>query len=135
MLIKFRGWDTVKKVMYSPEEMGRDELTINPDGRGFVNVHGGSTKLSEYYSHILPLQYIGYNDTTNKEIYCGDVIEYENSNSGYGRPRHEELSRSTVSDITNYEYISDYLIWWKSGKIIGNIFENPELLTIKGGKE
>lgn len=44
--IKFRAWHSKHKKMFSPEEMGRDQLTIMLDGTGFINVHGGDTKLS-----------------------------------------------------------------------------------------
>ena len=74
--IRFMGYDTSRKKFFSPEEMGQDELTINPDGRGFVNVSGASTRLSQYLSHIVPLQFTGRLDDKGKEIYEGHLVRY-----------------------------------------------------------
>lgn len=40
--IKCGAWNTRQKAMHSPEEMGKDQLTLSPDGRGFINVSGDS---------------------------------------------------------------------------------------------
>jgi uncharacterized phage protein (TIGR01671 family) len=153
-VIKFRGWDTVKKVMYSPEEMGRDELTINPDGRGFVNVHGGSAKLSEYYHHIIPLQYTGRKDKTGKEIYNGDLLKSGgdskimicNFNKEVYSP-YWELTEVVFKDGCFMEIIieqhNSYFGELPSPprkifrseeykEVVGSKYTNPELLTIKG---
>ena len=36
--LKFRAWDTSKKIMFSAEEMGIDQEALLPDGRGFANI-------------------------------------------------------------------------------------------------
>jgi len=134
--IKFRGWDTGINKMWSEIEMGRDELTINPDGRGFVNVNN-ITRLSQYYTHIIPLQYTGLRDKNGKEIYEGDIVEfktnYTNKKGGwlngvviwdserYGWALNAE---NTIYDIYDETEGFEYMV-----KHIGNIYENPELLT------
>lgn len=151
-VIKFRGWDTSKKIMYSAEDMGKDELTINPDGRGFVNVHGGSTKLSEYYPHIIPLQFIGLYSKDNIEIYKGDLLRSEGETKTQPlnfdkevRDPWWEISEVVFQDgifgqiirIQNNSYFGDFPSPFRAifrsneyKRIIGNIYENPELLII-----
>ncbi len=78
-ILKFRAWDTKRKKMWSAEEMGKDELTINPDGRGFVNVNSTSLKLSQYVPHLIPLQFIGQRDKKRTEEYPEgqEIYEYD----------------------------------------------------------
>ncbi len=128
--IKFRGWDIHKNKMYSAEEMGQDELTINPDGRGFINMNGSSQRLSQYMHHILPLQFTGLKDKKNKEIYEGDVIKIE----------HEERD-IIISDVKMIDGAFCVKSSWdeyypmaslaRPGdglEVIGNIYEHPELV-------
>ena len=69
---KFKAWDIKRKKMYTSEEMGKDELTLSVDGRGLVNINSVSTKLSQYYTHLIPLQCIDI----NKDIYEDDVFRH-----------------------------------------------------------
>lgn len=82
-IIKFKAWDTKKKVMYSAEELGRDELQLNPDGRGFFNANSTSPRLSQYYPHLIPLQFTGEHDVDGNEIYDRDILYVEFEKSRY----------------------------------------------------
>jgi uncharacterized phage protein (TIGR01671 family) len=133
--IKFRGWNTVKKIMYSAETLGADQLTINPDGRGFINVHGKSTDLSTFCDHIIPLQFTGLKDKTGKEIYEGDIL------------KTESCPNVVVKFGDCHEFVDDGYYGWYceyegnhilkvcqlnssinyTSTIIGNIHENPGL--------
>lgn len=130
-LIKYRAWDTVKKKMWSAEEMGADQFTLSPDGRGFINVSGQSTRMSTYLSYLIPLQYIGLQDKNWTEIYAGDIVTAIYSGD-VPIPMRVTWHRAgwLLEDGLVY-HTSD---WWKPPKatqeceIIGNIYENPDLV-------
>ena len=125
---KYRAWDTVKKVMYSPDELGADQETLSADGRGFVNVSGISTRLSEFHTHLLPLDYIGLEDKNSKEIYEGDIVRFVTDREelleiywyeGTCGWQMKRIIGSGTMFIPNYiEYL----------EVIDNIYENSELI-------
>lgn len=136
--IKVRGWDTAKKIMYSAEEMGADQLTLSPDGRGFVNVHGDDTKRSKFYPHITPLLFTGLPDKNGNESYMDDIVKYKDDS---GTPQ--------VGVIKDRGYLNCYFEAIGGDdegnqdgelhpdipfEIIGNIHANPELSKGKEDK-
>ncbi len=127
--IKFRAWHKAQKKMYSAERMGRDQLTLMTDDRGFVNIHGKDTKLSKFYVEMIPLQFIGLHDKNGKEIYEGDWVEA----SIYGDevPQVLEVEYRNTCFVIDYEDSESDCVpvghFVGNLKIIGNIYENPEL--------
>jgi uncharacterized phage protein (TIGR01671 family) len=69
---------------------------------------------SEYFNNKVLMQYTGLNDRAGKEIYEGDVVYI----AGYGDYTAE------FPFVELYEAYSENDI----GAVIGNIYENPELL-------
>ena len=142
--IKFRGWDEKRKKMWSAEEMGADELTITPDGRGFVNVNGRNTKLSQYVNHLIPLQFTGLIDKNGKELYEGDIVESwegrgqikfgnfeaDNSSKEYGALDCVGFYIARLKESENYSPLCGGEI--KRVVIIGNAYETPELVDEEG---
>lgn len=121
--IKFRAWDKQeKKMQYN------DDITIMvkwttdeplPLNRNF-----------EENDLQLMLQYTGLKDKNGKEIYEGDIVEYFEE--------YMDGSMDDESQIEEIEYIDgcfypigNSLYSGNNIEVIGNIYENPELLEAK----
>lgn len=129
-MIKCRAWDTTRKKMWSAEEMGADELTLNPDGRGFVNVNGDHPSLSQYLPHLIPLLWTEDVDRNGKEVYQADILLIHTADCDYravvewihdDRIGFELRPIGLPPDLEREE--------WR--EVIGDIYRNPELLKAK----
>jgi uncharacterized phage protein (TIGR01671 family) len=115
--IKFRAWDYEDKKM----------INWHPDffyDTSPVTGYSGSFDMIE-----MPLmQYTGLVDNNNKEIYEGDIV---NVNSFGGTPRYEKVAFYTNAGFAGIHPFTDSGHHWssKNCEIIGNIYENPELLN------
>lgn len=147
--LKFRAWHTQQKKMFSAEEMAEDQLTLLPTGQ-FINVSGNSTRLSTIFpiDILIPMEYSQFNDKDDIEIYEGDIIELVNylgetirvlCEKGIARREINGIAvdisgfyfltidgAKTFPVVINYMNVHDTAIF----KVIGNIYENPDLITI-----
>ena len=118
--IKFSAWQKWHEYMFTPDYID----FIN--GNIIIGEHDGDSR----YEDIPLMQYTGLKDKNGKEIYEGDVLSnstgkidkvifYENGFFG--------KSKSNMGK-NHYWYnplCADYI---KNKEVIGNIYENPELL-------
>ena len=128
--IKFRAWDKEWKIMWYPDS--GDEWAVTIDGKIYRNYPDEccSHHLIEYWNKAIVMQYTGLKDKNGAEIYEGDIVKGFFEGKG----------------------IKDKVIWWDKGaswyvghdnektrnltalsalddlEVIGNIYENPELL-------
>jgi len=122
--IKFRAWNVITKTMIDLKKMTPLALNMDTDG------------LFIPFSDGLPLmQFTGLKDSKKIDIYEGDIvryyveemffkgevvgwIEFDDSN-GCFRVVHDSTSMGFCAIDISFSQI----------EIIGNIYENPELLT------
>lgn len=131
-MLKFKGWNTIKKEMYSAEQLAEDQLTLMTDGSGFINVSSTSTKLSTLCTHIIPIMVSEIPDKTGTMISYGDILtvpsikDYSNCEVKFGFHNEETEYGWYVKwpDGSEGQLNSS---WSTYGKIVGNIYQNPEL--------
>lgn len=115
--IKFRAWDKEDKIM----------LDI---------MHWTVNMLNAYYgSHYIIMQYTGLKDKNGKEIYEGDIVDGINID-GQEHPSGEVVFNAGCFSIKtkHCQHVYEpclYEAWEEMLFIIGNIYENPELLEGK----
>ena len=122
--IKFRAWDKTKNIMIYPKDLSI--FTINLVGEIFA-IDGHAEKLNK--DEFILLQYTGLKDKNGKEIWEGDIVEYpqvfdEPKNVGEIKYNDEFASFDIQGWFGGYGLCSNV----DSIEIIGNIYENPELL-------
>lgn len=130
--IKFRAWDGINKKMIYPTVgqsfgMGSDAIT--------------NGQIIDKYDKVM--QFTGLKDKHGKEIYEGDILEYENKGMFPPIERYNVVySTIHVSDYEDYiaafmledkhngrQLICNITRPYKYAKIIGNIHETPRLLN------
>ena len=122
---KFRVWDKLAKRMIYPHNDNQQHFIIDLNGR-FHNLQNGSGG-DDYVIQ----QYTGLNDKNNIEVYEGDILEFSNHIDEY---KIGYVGFTAGSFYVNFLDDTDEEIAFlttKDAKIIGNIFNNVLVATIK----
>jgi len=115
--IKFRAWDKKYKIMTAC-------VTLKHISEGFEGINNN-----------IVMQFTGLKDKNGKEIYEGDLIKFWD----YLGEVYYEDGQYVFSEVEPYKYYELYYIDLRSMiyeeqqeiEVIGNIYENPELLKEK----
>ena len=137
--IKYRAWDKKNKKMFIVRELhffktGELEAIVI----GYTNYGEKVIKMAD---DIILMQYIGLKDKNKKEIYEEDIFQFGTKKewkNGVGERGvvewHEKLARFGLTFYSIYggegytgknQHLVDFI---KGLKIIGNTYENPELV-------
>ena len=138
-IIKFRAWRTDEKYMVT-SDVGALTALRNCYGNKGLAEQAGFSNIDNQPNpdKFILMQYTGLKDKNGKEIFEGDIVSFDDctsTESGYcerGCIGVVEWCNETVSfEVSNrlsaesYEVLDECVV-------IGNIYENPELLE---GKE
>ena len=131
--IKFRAWDRIRNKWI--DEMLRENqfLLWNFDNRQLTVMEDDEPNFIYHFNSITIIQFTGLKDKNGKEIYEGDVVKY----LGYEGKICFENGRYFINYIKSSLYHTELSILELSNncydkpkeiEVIGNIYENPELL-------
>ena len=139
--IKFKAWDKLNKEMFNVEIMDFQERKVYKD-----------TVSYRKFNDIELMQYTELKDKNEKEIYEGDVVKLVHTGIEISADRLEDLKRfvgiikyengifkivRTEKSLIESKYfemeqkkVSEIFIYSKlyDLEVVGNIYENPELL-------
>jgi len=138
--IKFRTWD--KQLKQFAEWTNRDPFFDTSHGQIFFwervqredGSYDGDIILQDHGDRFVLQQYTGLKDKNEKEIYEGDIIQYDRCDSAY------DLILKSVVYFYNGQFGFDLKgfndMFFALGdefcpEIIGNIFENPDYFKNK----
>ena len=134
--IKFRAWLKEEKKMVNVETIDFSEKSIQHlEKNEIIDAYLLRTTFLE---DIDLMQYTGLKDKNGKEIYEGDILKY---NFPYdGRLKHISLVKFVeteasfgIKDIYGNEIPLYRITANNYFEVVGNIYENPELLNLTEG--
>ena len=135
--IKFRAYhkSTGKMFYFNRPWVCTEYSSLSFEAMGYpdhyVLLAGHSALPSNNYEDYELMQYTGLHDKNGKEVYAGDIVRCVVGSGGDGE------EPKSLQGVVNYDdgihlRINQYGAWFcHSYEVIGNKWENPELLEAK----
>lgn len=127
MIPRYRAWDKTHKTMYEV-----DDIMSIDFGKSKISVKTLFFERTNYYdfNDIVLMQSTGLKDKNGKEIFEGDIID---STDGFltGVVKYRADLGMFVSELVEYNNFERLCNVANSRRIIGNIWEHPELAEVK----
>lgn len=146
--IKFRAWDSrTKEMIYETTNSYLSFRCVNGEVSWCFDgtINSTSRPVWDITDYVIPMQYTGLLDKNGKEIYEGDIIKSDENAiskvecvvawSDYGHwgvhPTDSRFFNGKLGDMVRSHSGGHKPKDGVSGYVIGNIYENPELLNEK----
>lgn len=131
---KFRAWDGRKMFNVETLEFSDVEgIVVTTDG-GYIGYAGSDYKL---------MQSTGLSDKNGREIWQGDILDASYTNPMTGEkitklyiviPGDDKCDACKAKHFKNRLYDTPLFLVNSRAKVVGNIFENPDLLETEARK-
>ena len=125
MITRYRAWDSSKK------EMFKDTFAITESGQVVVIEQESVASAPDYVfvEHLVIMQSTGLFDKNGQEIFEGDILGTKDGLLNGFVEYREDLGMWTNSLIryNNFERLCNVA---SNREIIGNVYQNPELLEV-----
>lgn len=125
--IKFRGWDQNTKEMF---EVGNIDFNkVSHDGQEwFHRVGEGYTDL-RHTDHVILMQFTGFTDKNGKEIYEGDFVSIWGAKPVEVKWSDSITNCGECTEVQATGFDLEEFCTGEEREVIGNIYENPNLLA------
>lgn len=122
MIPKFRAWNKRDKEIYLVDEINWDDGKFDYTGDGITFLRGADK--------VELMQSTGLRDKNGKEIFEGDIIKM--AKDVYSDPTYYEVIRHRGGAYRLESNQHGCELWLRHTicEVIGNIYENPELLEV-----
>lgn len=116
---KYKAWDKENRIMV-------EVVSINFKSKKIYYGNYGNCVL--YFEEAELMQFIGLQDKNNKDIYKGDIFHLGDENIKYTVVWHDTGFMGAENGSTSFVGLEH---WKDSIEVIGNIYQNPELLEVR----
>lgn len=146
--IKFRLWDSKNNCWYEPTFEGYrgkiEEIMLSPRGRLTMRTMTELIDESMFPNRFELMQYTGLHDKNGREIYEGDIVRVQETMDG-GRIVCLEAIASVIwngergcwgcdgefeGHLADYAFGTVLNFMGNVCEVVGNIYENPELMEV-----
>lgn len=126
--IKFRAWSKVEEEMVYGIDLTTQDGTAHP-------INGNWDNIMSLDERVELMQYTGLKDKNGVEIYEGDIVQWYDSEPNidwYGNVQGQVIWQDGAFFVPAKGDFSSWLHDLGELKVIGSIYENPELLKNNG---
>lgn len=89
----------------------------------------GDYELISHEHNPIWMEFTGLQDSKGTDIYEGDIVEIKGFGDGYDGKWEVSLQNNEIRVGWELKGIENDVWYWDEGKVIGNIYETPELLN------